>query len=169
MRSPGSTSKTGGVSWASLSLRQSGGADRGEKGGLHFSLLTVWIALHAVGGRGRKALTGQSLLRQAGEQAPRKQTERMLDWGPASAKLSRISACLLNLQLSSELAMLGYELSPGVVSPWETQILRFSFQWAPLDCWAPAIVMSGGPEATFQLGESSCTGIHGERKPYGLG
>lgn len=56
MRSPGSTSETGGVSWASLSLRQSGGADRGEKGGLHFSLLTVWIALHAVGGRGKESI-----------------------------------------------------------------------------------------------------------------
>lgn len=55
MRSPGSTSEAGGVSWASLSLRQSGGADRGEKGGLHFSLLTVWIALHAVGGRGKES------------------------------------------------------------------------------------------------------------------
>lgn len=33
-----------------------GGADGGEKGGLHSRLLTVWITLHAVGGRWRKSL-----------------------------------------------------------------------------------------------------------------
>lgn len=94
MRSPGSTFEAGGVSWASLSLRQRGGADRGETGGLHFSLLTVWITLHAVGGRGgRRALTGQSLLRQAGSR--RQGSEHKESWTeyPASVKLSRISSC----------------------------------------------------------------------------
>lgn len=85
MRSPGSTSEAGGVSWASLSLRQSGDADRGEKGGLHFSLLTVWIALHAVGGRG-KVSVDRTILAETG-------------WG-ASTK----EASIKNLGLSTSLS-----------------------------------------------------------------
>ena len=53
---PDSTLEAGEVRLAALTLRQSGGADRGEKGGLHFSLLTVWIALLAVGGRGKESV-----------------------------------------------------------------------------------------------------------------